>query len=246
MNIVITGASSGIGYELVRHLAMKETNQVFVISRNERKLLELEAEVNKMDAGGKIVLLAGDLTKPSDQQKWQEVLATHCRHVDILINNAGLLINKLFDQLSDKDWQEVYATNVIGVASLIRNVLPYLKNGQLNTVNVNAQARAHIVNISSIGGMQGSAKFKGLSAYSSSKAALIVMTECLAEEFKDFRIAVNCLALGSVQTEMFNQAFPGLIAACSPAQMAAYMAEFAQIGQLYYNGKTLPVSSTTP
>src|SRR5208282_5900863 len=100
-----------------------------------------------------------------------------------------------------------------------------------------------IVNISSIGGVQGSAKFKGLSAYSSSKAALINITECLAEEFKERGIAVNCLALGSVQTEMFSAAFPSFEAALTAEEMANYISEFAVTGNKYFNGKVIPVSN---
>ena len=97
-----------------------------------------------------------------------------------------------------------------------------------------------------MGGFQGSVKFKGLSAYSSSKAALVGITECLAEELKDRNIAVNCLCLGSVQTEMFSTAFPSFIASSTTLEMAAYIAEFALEGQKFFNGKIIPVSVSTP
>ena len=97
-----------------------------------------------------------------------------------------------------------------------------------------------------MGGFQGSTKFAGLSAYSSSKSALSGLTECLAEELKDRNIAVNCLALGAVQTEMLGKAFPGYKAPLSAAKMAEFICEFALTGQLFFNGKIIPVSSTTP
>ena len=94
--------------------------------------------------------------------------------------------------------------------------------------------------------LQGSAKFPGLTAYSSSKAAIAGLTECLAEELKDKNISVNCLAIGAVQTEMLEEAFPGYKAPLSPKQMAEYIFDFALKGHQYYNGKILPVSSSTP
>ena len=97
-----------------------------------------------------------------------------------------------------------------------------------------------------MGGFQGSAKFAGLSAYSSSKAAVVGLTECLAEELKDKDIFVNCLAIGAVQTEMLSEAFPGYEAPVSPKQMAEYIFDFAIKGSQFYNGKILPVSSSTP
>ena len=103
-----------------------------------------------------------------------------------------------------------------------------------------------MVNISSMGGVQGSVKFPGLSAYSSSKGGLITLTELLAEEFKESGPAFNVIALGAVQTEMLEEAFPGYQAPISAGQMASYILEFALTGQKFYNGKVLPIASTTP
>jgi NAD(P)-dependent dehydrogenase (short-subunit alcohol dehydrogenase family) len=104
----------------------------------------------------------------------------------------------------------------------------------------------HIVNISSMGGFQGTVKFPGLAAYSSSKAALVNFTELFAEEYKETSIKMNCLCLGAVQTEMLEQAFPGYVAPTSPSDMASYIVDFSFNGSKYFNGKILPVSSTTP
>ena len=105
---------------------------------------------------------------------------------------------------------------------------------------------SHVLNISSIGGVQGSLKFPGLAAYSSSKGALLTLTELLAEEYKDSKISFNALALGAVQTEMLEEAFPGYKAPVSAAEMAAYIFNFATTGHRFYNGKILQVSSNTP
>lgn len=165
-----------------------------------------------------------------------DVIQMHVEHVDVLVNNAGLLRNAPFSQLTDADFEEVYRTNVFAPVRLIRQLLP-LMGGNRTT---------HIVNMGSMGGFQGSSKFPGLSAYSSSKSALAGLTECLAEEFNEQNIKVNCLAIGAVQTEMLAQAFPGFQASLTAGQMAAYVADFALNAHRYYNGKVLPVSSTTP
>jgi NAD(P)-dependent dehydrogenase (short-subunit alcohol dehydrogenase family) len=124
--------------------------------------------------------------------------------------------------------------NVFGVAELIRQFIPKFNNN------------SHIVNISSIGGIGGSNKFSGLSAYSSSKGALNILTEMLTEEFKDREISFNTLALGAVQTEMLADAFPGYKASILPSEMAKFIYKFSLEGNTFFNGKILPVSTTNP
>jgi len=89
-------------------------------------------------------------------------------------------------------------------------------------------------------------KFPGLAAYSSSKGALLTLTEMLAEEYKEQGISFNALALGAVQTEMLEEAFPGYKAPVSAVEMANYIYNFALTGNKFYNGKILQVSSSTP
>ena len=154
--------------------------------------------------------------------------------VDVLINNAGVLLNKSFAETTMNDFEMVYKTNVYGVAELTRVVLPFMNNN------------SHVVTISSMGGVQGSMKFPGLAAYSSSKGAVITLTELLAEEYKSSGISFNVLALGAVQTEMLEEAFPGYEAPISSLEMAHYIVDFALTGNKFYNGKLLQVSSSTP
>jgi 3-oxoacyl-[acyl-carrier protein] reductase len=111
--------------------------------------------------------------------------------------------------------EKVFAVNVFGLMEVCQTIIPFMTNG------------SHIVNIGSMGGFQGSAKFPGLSVYSSSKSAVAGFSECLAEELKEQKIAVNCLALGAAQTEMLGEAFPGYEAPVSAHQMAQYIADFS-------------------
>lgn len=223
--VIITGTSRGIGFELV-HLFSKAGYAVLALSRNAKPVINLNYE--------NITALSFDLNKVEDYNRVEAFIEKEWTHVDILINNAGAIINKPFAETTFDDFKQIYGTNVFGVAELTRRVLPFIpKTG-------------HVVTISSMGGVQGSMKFAGLSAYSSSKGAVITLTELLAEEYKEAGPSFNVLALGAVQTEMLAEAFPGYKAPTSPIEMAAYIFEFAKTGQQFYNGKLLQVSSSTP
>ncbi len=228
MNILITGASRGIGRDLAIQLAENPAHQILVLSRNEAKLRELanlHSNINHMKY---------DLGSP-DVDGLKEKLG-YWEKIDILVNNAGLLVKKPFEELSRSDWQRSFEVNFFGPVELIGLCLPLMRKSD----------QGHIVNITSMGGFQGSSKFPGLSAYSAGKAALGNLTECLAEELKDDGIAVNALALGAVQTEMLAEAFPGFEPPMHSAQMAKFIAGFALTGSQFFNGKVLPVSTSTP
>ena len=224
-NVIITGTSRGIGFQMAQIFA-ENGYQVLALSRNSKPLETL----NKKN----ITTLSVDLSNENDLKKVITFVSTQWKTVDILINNAGKLINKPFEQLTTSDFIEVYKVNVFAVAELTKQLIPFLKKG------------SHVVNVSSIGGVQGSMKFPGLAAYSSSKGALLTLTEVLAEEYKEQQIAFNTLALGAVQTEMLEEAFPGYKAPVTAIEMADYIYNFALTGNKYYNGKILEVSSTTP
>lgn len=224
-NVIVTGSSRGIGFELVRLFA-EEGHQVLALSRNDGPISALGHQ--------NITCFPFDLSRVSDFQKLDTFLAENWETVDVLINNAGKLVNKPFLETTALDFEEVYKVNVFGAADITRRVVP--KMGKTG----------HVVAISSMGGVQGSMKFPGLSAYSSSKGAVITLTELWAEEFKETGPSFNVLALGAVQTEMLEEAFPGYQAPTTALKMAEYIKDFALIGQRFYNGKLLQVSNSTP
>lgn len=225
MNIIVTGAGRGIGLELVKKFAENPDAIIYAISRDLKYIQNLGLS--------NVKTYSIDFLKEQFQEDLNPFLET-IPSIDILVNNAGFLINKPFLEITNADIQASYQVNVIAPFQLIQSCLTKLKKG------------SHIVNISSMGGFQGTSKFPGLSAYSSSKAAIANLTEVLAEEFKENEIVVNCLALGAVQTEMLQEAFPGYQAPTSPAQMAEYIVDFSINGSKYFNGKILPVSLSTP
>ncbi|KIX21448.1 short-chain dehydrogenase [Flavobacterium sp. 316] len=223
-NIVITGTSRGIGYELALQFA-NEGHNVLAISRKTPQML-IEHK--------NITCLSIDISNENELKKAEEFISNSWKKVDILINNAGSLLHKPFEQTTSKEFQNIYKVNVFAVAELTRICIPFMTIG------------SHVITISSMGGIQGSMKFAGLAAYSSSKGAVITLSELLAEEYKEKGIAFNVLALGSVNTEMLQEAFPGYEAPVSAKEMSDYIYNFALTGNKYYNGKVLQVSSTTP
>lgn len=224
-NVIITGTSRGIGFELVRQFANAGHN-VLALSRNEKPIADLKIK--------NVNFFPFDLASSKDLDRLKLFLSSNWETVDVLINNAGKLLNKPFLKTTAAEIEEVYAVNVFGVANITKLVIPMMpKNG-------------HVVTISSMGGVQGSMKFPGLSAYSSSKGAVITLTELWAEEFKETGPFFNVLALGAVQTEMLSEAFPGYQAHVKPADMASYIMNFALNGHKFFNGKLLQVSNSTP
>jgi len=224
-NIIITGTSRGIGYELVQQLAA-EGHNILALSRHTATIESLNLP--------NVHCIPFDITLASDRKAVGDFVKGQWQKVDILIHNAGRLINKPFEELTEEDFLEVYKVNVFGVAQLTQQLLPFMEKG------------SHVVSISSMGGVQGSLKFSGLAAYSSSKGALITLSELLAEEYKERGIIFNTLALGAVQTEMLTEAFPDYKANITPQQMARYITDFALNGGEVFNGKVLQVANTTP
>ncbi|MDO6802290.1 SDR family oxidoreductase [Wenyingzhuangia sp. 1_MG-2023] len=223
--IIITGTSRGIGFELAQLFA-NNNYSVLALSRNTSTLKAINHPY--------ITTFGVDLSLEKDVDLVADYLQKNNIQLCGLIHNAGKLINKPFQEISQQEFHEVYQVNVFSVALLTQKVIPFLT------------PKSHVVTISSMGGVRGSLKFPGLAAYSSSKGAVITLSELLAEEYKEQQISFNVLALGSVQTEMLEEAFPGYQAPVTPEQMAQYIYDFTVNGHQFYNGKVLEVSSTTP
>jgi len=224
MNVVITGTSRGIGLELALFFAKKGHNVLALSRKNNEQLLHNQ----------NIRFLSVDLSKENQLHLVEKFVSQNWKQIDILIHNAGVLLNKNFDQISYQEFQYVYQVNVFAVVNLTKLLLPFMQKG------------SHVLTISSMGAIQGSVKFSGLSAYTSSKGAVITLTELLAEEYKEKGIMFNVLALGAVQTEMLEEAFPGYKAPLYASEMAEYIYNFSVVGTKFHNGKVIQVSSTTP
>lgn len=222
--IVITGTSRGIGAALSLAFA-QEGHRVISISRKDNPDFAKHQNITHFGV---------DLCDEGAIRQMADRLLEERVQIDALVHNAGKLVNKPLKELTYQDFEEVYQVNVFGVAMLTKYLVELMR------------PKSHVVTVSSMGGIQGSMKFPGLAAYSSSKGAVITLSELLAEEYKEQQIAFNVLALGAVQTEMLEEAFPGFQAPVSPEEMAAYIKDFALSGHKFYNGKVLQVSSSTP
>ncbi|MBN2523009.1 MAG: SDR family oxidoreductase [Bacteroidales bacterium] len=233
MNVIITGASKGIGYAMAKRLTEIQDVRLYLIARSEKLLLQLKKDCLELNPDAEIVTVPFDMTNLL-KNEWPENI--DCKHIDILINNAGLLLNKNFENLNTDEIIGMATVNFVAPSLLIQKSLS----------KMGGEHPTHIINISSMGSYQGSVKFPGLSIYSASKAALSVLTECLSVELKEKNIFVNSLALGAVQTEMLRAAFPDYQAPLSPDEMAEFIVDFAINGYKYFNGKILPVSLSTP
>ncbi|MDP9079172.1 MAG: SDR family oxidoreductase [Bacteroidota bacterium] len=234
MNIIVTGASSGVGFEAVLELILSGKHKVIALARSQDKLERLLEIAHGLNPEAEIFALAFDIVHDDYAGLQQFITANFDSRVDVLINNAGALINKPFTELLEMDFVEMLQSNFIGHVRIIQSLLNFMPKG------------AHILNVGSMGGYQGSVKFSGLSAYSASKAALHTLTECLALELAEQEIKVNCLALGSAQTEMLEKAFPGYESPVMAFEMGKYVADFSVTGHKFFNGKVLPVAVSTP
>ena len=225
--IVVVGASRGIGKSVVELFASKPTNRVYALARDKERL------ESNFKHYSNVICATFDLASPIAGQLAE--IFEDTSKIDILINNAGFLVNKSFETITHEDFHHSFQVNVIGVMETVQYFIPKMN-----------MAKSHIVNISSMGGFQGSLKFPGLSAYSTSKAALCSFTELFAEEYKNTQTKMNCLCLGAVQTEMLEEAFPGYEAPFKPNEMAIFIVNFAETNGDFMNGKIIPVSLSNP
>ncbi|MBN1142985.1 MAG: SDR family oxidoreductase [Bacteroidales bacterium] len=237
MVVMITGASRGIGFETALYFARLDNTEIFALSRNQAGLGQLASECAGLNKSSQVHPLVYDLDLFAENpDSLLKRLPVTVSHIDILINNAGVLINKPFLETDLDEIQRLFYTNCFAPALLIRHLMPFL----------GGKTVSHVVNISSMGGFQNSMKFPGLAYYSASKAALACLTECLSEELKDSKVVFNCLALGAVQTEMLEEAFPGYKAPLKASEMAEFIGHFARTAHKQMRGKIIPVSLTNP
>ena len=234
MNILITGASSGVGFESVLELTGVGSHKVVALARSEDKLGKLQEIALALNPECILYSVKFDIVHGDYESELIPFIKERMGTIDILINNAGSLINKPFMELSQLDFAEMLQNNLLGHIKMIQHIVPLMP------------PKSHIVNIGSMGGFQGTEKFPGLSAYSASKSALHTLTECLATELAGKEISVNCLALGSAQTEMLEKAFPDYQSPVMAFEMGKYIADFALTGHKFFNGKIIPVAHSTP
>ncbi|MDT8308899.1 MAG: SDR family oxidoreductase [Bacteroidales bacterium] len=230
--IVITGATRGIGKATAIELIKESTHTVIGLGRDSEALSQIQQMSDRINKN--FIPYRIDLSKLNEIHNFSKYISHRKEKIDVLINNAGAMHNEPFLRTSAASFDKIMNINLRSPFFLIQSMALLMNSG------------SHIVNITSMGGVQWSSKFPGLSAYSASKGALTILTEVLAEELKDYSISVNGLAFGAVATEMLLTAFPGYKAPIEKEEMAQFVSYFALHGQQFFNGKVLPVSSSTP
>lgn len=231
MATLVVGAGKGIGFDVVKEFLKKfPEKKIVAVSRNVENLLKLTK------TSSSLIVIKCDITSEKDLADLKRKLVQKKIKLTYILNLAGILIKKDWQKLSSHDFNEIYQTNVYAPFNIIRILADQLEKNK----------KGHIVNIGSMGGVEGTLKFPGMIFYSSSKAALSCMTECLAEELKEFGIHVNCIALGAVETEMKRKAFPNYRAPHSPREIAQYLIRFLVEDRNYFNGKVIKLSISTP
>jgi short-subunit dehydrogenase len=236
MNIVITGASKGIGKATLKALFKEGGHRIFAIARSAFNLQQLKNELSEYNADSEMFGFSFDLSEKDYLPLIREIAAffdfEKGQSVDILINNAGYLINKSLFDTSIDDWEKTFRVNTYAMLKLAQSLFPHFSTEKLT----------HIVNIGSMGGIQGTQKFPGLGAYSASKAAVNSLTESMAAEWHRYKVHCNCINPGSVQTEMLNEAFPGFVAPISADEFGEFLANFAVHHGALMNGRILQIS----
>lgn len=221
---IVTGASSGIGRSTVELLAQRGA-RVAAFARSADKLARL--------ASDRVVPVTGDVSVLGDVERLFSAAESHFGHVDVLVNNAGMIDPAPLIETTFDEWQEIFSVNVHGVYLTCRRALPSM---------IDRRAGA-IVNVSSISGVPGPEKFPGWVSYCASKGAVISLTEALAVEVKEHGVRVNCVSPGSVDTPMWAEASGGAPAAMTPQEVAEAILFLASDRSRPMNGQNVNVFS---
>ena len=187
--VIVTGASSGIGYATALKLS-KAGAKVAAGARRVEKLETLKKEVQKY--GGEMLVKKIDVTKKEDCDSFINFVTKTWNHIDILINNAGIMPLSFFKNLKVSEWEQMIDVNLKGVLYCTAAVIPYMMTNK----------SGHIVNISSVAGR---IVFPAGSVYCATKHAVTAFSEGLRQELSQrYNIKVTCIEPGVVSTELPN------------------------------------------
>lgn len=189
-SVVVTGASSGMGYEIALEFA-KEGAVVIAVARRAERLEELAKCAEGF--AGKIIPYAGDISSQEVNEGMIELAVKECGRLDVLVNNAGVLDEfKTVAEVTNEIWDKIIAVNLTGPMYAMRKAVQVMEK-QENGGN--------IVNIASIGGVCGC---RAGAAYTASKHALVGLTKNTAYMYANKKIRCNVICPGGVETEVMN------------------------------------------
>jgi NAD(P)-dependent dehydrogenase (short-subunit alcohol dehydrogenase family) len=186
---IVTGAASGIGRASAIAFA-REGARVVVADRNEKAGEETVSAINA--EGHQAVFSRVDVARETEIARMIEEAADRWNRIDILFNNAGVLLVKPVEQMSEEEWDRVMAINVKAAFLAIKHVVPHMRRG----------GKGSILNTGSIGSFTGQV---GTPAYSASKGAIALLTKSLALDLGRDNIRVNCICPGITDTAMLRE-----------------------------------------
>lgn len=186
---LITGAGNGIGRAIAARFAV-EGAHVLVTDVNGKAAEDTVAELKSK--GGKATAFVLDVSRGQDIQATLRAVERDHGRLDVLVNNAGILVRGEIRSLSDEEWTRLREVNLDGVLRVSRDALPLLRKAP----------QAAIVNISSIMAHRG---IRPLAAYTATKGAITALTKGLAVEYGPFKIRVNCVSPGYVETALTDR-----------------------------------------
>jgi NAD(P)-dependent dehydrogenase (short-subunit alcohol dehydrogenase family) len=187
--VIVTGGASGIGKATVRRF-LEEGAKVAIFDRSEEMGKKTVRELGRK--GLRPILVTGDVTKASDVKRMVKEARNRLGSIDILFNNAGILVEGTVLDVSEENWDRIMDTNVKGVFLMSKEVVPIMLK----------QGKGVIVNNASCSGLVGD---RNAIAYNTSKGAVVLMTKCLALDYSLKNIRVNCVCPGEIDTPMFRQ-----------------------------------------
>lgn len=180
---IVTGGGRGIGKAIAAAFA-REGAQVVICGRDARKLEQAAAEI-----GPQCLAVAADVSHADDINRLVDQTVRKFKWLDIVVNNAGVLLAGTAESLTDEQWEQTYRTNVRAVWQLSRAALPHLR----------AAGHGSIINIASVLSSLGA---RNRVAYAASKGAVLAMSRAMALDHAEENIRINCICPGIVETEM--------------------------------------------
>lgn len=187
--VIITGGASGIGKATAERF-LEEGAKVAILDVSEKNGEAALKELKKK--GFTPLILTGDVAKSSDVKKMVSTAKAKLGRIDVLFNNAGILVEGTVEDVTEKDWDRIMAVNVKGVFLMSKEVVPIMLK----------QRKGAIVNNASCSGLVGD---RNAIAYNTSKGAVVLMTKCMALDYAKKNIRVNCVCPGEIDTPMFRQ-----------------------------------------
>lgn len=210
---IVTGASRGIGRAIAIRLAEAGAN-VALWARDSNALRAVAAEITANRGKARAIMV--DVSNSDSVNKAADLVRATMPPVRTVVNNAGVVLRKSIESVTDDEWRRVMAVNLDGTFYVTRAFVEDLERNQ-----------GRVINISSISGQQGTSL---LAAYCAAKHGVIGLTRALAEELRAAKVSVNAICPGSVDTQMLREGMPGAKPDMSPddiAKTALFLAHVA-------------------